>query len=51
MIVDLAWHTHMLNLLRYGSETRQLAGRFVNHEDDVALEHLAKLTHQPAGSR
>ena len=41
-IVDLVWHTHMLDPLRYGSETRKLAGRFVNHEDDVAPQRLAK---------
>ena len=40
--VDLVWHTHMLDPLRYGSETRKLAGRFVNHEDDVTPERLAK---------
>ena len=41
-LVDLVWHTHMLDPLRYGSETRKLAGRFVNHEDDVTPERLAK---------
>ena len=41
-IVDLVWHTHMLDPLRYGIETRKLAGRFVNHEDDVAPQRLAK---------
>ena len=39
-IVDLVWHTHMLDPRRYGCETRKLAGRFVNHEDDVAPERL-----------
>ena len=42
VLVDLVWHTHMLDPLRYGSETRKLAGRFVNHEDDVTPERLAK---------
>jgi hypothetical protein len=42
-IVDLVWHTHMLDPRRYGCETRKLAGRFVNHEDDVAPERLAAL--------
>ena len=41
-IVDLVWHTHMLDPLRYVTETRKLAGRFVNHEDDVAPQRLAK---------
>ena len=40
-VVDLVWHTHMLDPRRYGCETRKLAGRFVNHEDDVAPERLA----------
>lgn len=40
--VDLVWHTHMLDPVRYGVETRALAGRFVNHEDDVTPEPLAK---------
>jgi len=26
-VVDIVWHTHMLNPLRYGSETRHLASR------------------------
>ena len=43
MVVDLVWHTHMLHPQRYGSETRKLAGRFVNHEDDVSIERLAKV--------
>ena len=42
-VVDLVWHTHMLDPLRYGTETRALAGRLVNHEDDVAPERLAKV--------
>ena len=41
-VVDLVWHTHMLDPLRYGAETRALAGRLVDHEDDVAPERLAK---------
>ena len=41
-VVDLVWHAHMLHPRRYGSETRRLAGRFVNHEDDVSAERLAK---------
>ena len=40
--IDLFWHTHMLDPLRYGAETRALAGRLVDHEDDVAPERLAK---------
>ena len=43
MVVDLVWHTHMLHSQRYGSETRKLAGRFVNHEDDVSIERLTKV--------
>eukprot|EP00900_Chrysochromulina_parva_P001217 jgi/Chrpa1/11096/Chrysochromulina_OHIO_Genome00022610-RA len=42
-IVDLVWHTHMLDPRRYGCETRRLAGHFVNHEDDVAPERLGDL--------
>ena len=41
-VVDLVWHAHMLHPRRYGSETRRLAGRFVNHEDDVSAERIAK---------
>lgn len=33
-LVDLIWHTHMLYPRRYGRETRQLAGCFVDHGID-----------------
>ena len=42
LAVDLIWHTHMLHPMRYGPETRALAGRFVNHEDEVAPDRMAK---------
>jgi ubiquitin len=48
-IVDLVWHTHMLDPRRYGCETRKLAGRFVNHEDDFAPERLAALGSSSGG--
>ena len=37
MIVDLVWHTHMLHPRRYAAETRELAGSFVDHDDDVVV--------------
>jgi len=39
----------MLDPRRYGCETRKLAGRFVNHEDDFAPERLAALGSSSGG--
>ena len=32
--VDLVWHTHMMSPVRYAAESRQIAGVFVDHNDD-----------------
>ena len=39
-MVDLIWHTHMLFPVRYGAECRAMAGSFVDHEDEVAVDRM-----------
>lgn len=35
LIVDLGWHTHMLNAEKYREDTMRLFGRYMNHDDKV----------------
>ena len=35
LAIDLAWHTHQMLPRRYAAECRALAGRFVNHDDNL----------------
>jgi len=48
--IDLVWHTHQLSPQRYMDATRDLAGKFLDHDDklgketlDVGLEKTKKL--------
>ncbi|KAM5353714.1 hypothetical protein ACJ41O_000364 [Fusarium nematophilum] len=38
--IDLVWHTHQCTARYYGRGMRELAGRFVNHDDTIAKGKL-----------
>jgi hypothetical protein len=38
--IDLVWHTHQCSPARYVQATRQLVGKFVNHDDTIAKDKL-----------
>ena len=45
--IDLVWHTHQQQPERYGAECVAIAGRFLDHDDEVAeteLERVADTT-------
>ncbi len=39
--IDLAWHTHQCQALRYAQATKQRVGRFVNHDDRIVKDKLS----------
>ncbi|KAG9099237.1 hypothetical protein FS749_001744, partial [Ceratobasidium sp. UAMH 11750] len=41
LLVDLGWHTHMLNAEAYREDSMQLFGRYMNHDDKVEEGKLA----------
>ncbi|KAG8779145.1 hypothetical protein FRC12_024619 [Ceratobasidium sp. 428] len=41
LLVDLGWHTHMLNAEAYRDDSMRLFGRYMNHEDKVEEGKLA----------
>lgn len=38
--IDLVWHTHQCSPLAYFNATRNLAGKFVNHDDSIVQNRL-----------
>jgi hypothetical protein len=42
LVVDLAWHTHMLNAEAYRADTMRLFGRYMNHDDKVEEGRLGE---------
>ncbi|KAG8746355.1 hypothetical protein FRC10_005344 [Ceratobasidium sp. 414] len=41
LLVDLGWHTHMLNAEAYREDSMRLFGRYMNHDDKVEEGKLA----------
>lgn len=42
LAIDLLWHTHQMFPTRYAKETIALAGRFINHDDNMEEDKLSK---------
>ncbi len=40
--IDLAWHTHQCQGVRYATAMREHVGRFVNHDDTIAKDTLGE---------
>ena len=40
--IDLVWHTHQQISERYGAECVAIAGRFLDHDDEVAESELER---------
>jgi Glycine-rich domain-containing protein-like len=38
--IDLVWHTHQCSAYRYFKATKELAGKFVNHDDSIVEDKL-----------
>ncbi|OLN96472.1 Glycine-rich domain-containing protein 1-like protein 1 [Colletotrichum chlorophyti] len=42
--IDLAWHTHQLSPARYLAFSKRVAGRLIDHDDEIPSQTLATLS-------
>ncbi|KAF9875114.1 chloroperoxidase [Colletotrichum karsti] len=42
--IDLVWHTHQLSPLRYRAYSKKMAGRLIDHDDEISADRLQELT-------
>ncbi|KAL0950336.1 hypothetical protein HGRIS_010307 [Hohenbuehelia grisea] len=39
--IDLAWHTHQLMATAYGTDCKEVLGKFIDHDDKISENNLA----------
>nr|XP_036578938.1 chloroperoxidase [Colletotrichum truncatum]KAF6786321.1 chloroperoxidase [Colletotrichum truncatum] len=42
--IDLVWHTHQLSPLRYRAYSKKMAGRLIDHDDEISADRLQELS-------
>uniref|UniRef100_L2FRC8 Chloroperoxidase-like protein n=1 Tax=Colletotrichum fructicola (strain Nara gc5) TaxID=1213859 RepID=L2FRC8_COLFN len=42
--IDLVWHTHQLAPLRYRAYSKKMAGRLIDHDDEISADRLQELS-------
>lgn len=47
--IDLVWHTHQLSAEEYERGVREVAGRFINHDDTIQKKTLGDGIERTAG--